>query len=110
MSKNMISITILLSAVITFILRALPFIAFRGSKRMPQKLEQLGKILPTAVMAVMLVYCLKDVGDNIKIIGIPKILAVVATAVLYKWKHNTLISILIGTVFYMILLRLVSIT
>ena len=77
---------------------------------MPQKLEQLGKILPTAVMAVMLVYCLKDVGDNIKIIGIPKILAVVATAVLYKWEHNTLISILIGTVFYMILLRLVSIT
>ena len=36
--------------------------------------------------------------------GIRQIAAGLVVAVTYKWKHNTLFSILIGTVVYMVLL------
>lgn len=95
-----------ISAGITFLLRALPFLAFRGEKKMPKRLERLGKILPSAIMAVLIVYCLKDMGDDSIRIGFPKITAVVLVSISYKWKHNTLLSILTGTLCYMILLQI----
>ena len=38
-------------------------------------------------------------------LAFPKGIAVVVVAVSYKWKHNTLISIAVGTSLYMVLLR-----
>lgn len=104
MSTSMVFITIFVSAAITFFLRALPFLVFRGGKKMPEKLVYLGKILPSAIMAVLIVYCLKDAGDNWTGIGIPKLIAVGVVAVSYVWKHSTFISILAGTVCYMALI------
>ena len=69
-SKEMIFIAILVSAIITFALRALPFVAFRGGRQMPEKLIYLGKILPSAIMAVLIVYCLKDAIQNVRGVGI----------------------------------------
>lgn len=106
MSTGRILIVILISAILTFFLRALPFLFFRGEKRMPEKLAYLGSILPSAIMAVLIVYCLKDIGGDWLGIGIPKMLAVGFVALTYKWKHNTLLSILGGTVGYMILLHI----
>ncbi len=98
-----IVITILISAVITFLIRALPFIFFNGSRQMPEKVRKLGEVLPSAIMAVLIVYCLKDseISSNL----LCKLVAVVAVAITYKQKHNTLISILIGTLCYMLLIR-----
>ncbi len=106
MRTSMTIAAIGISAGITFLLRALPFLAFRGEKKMPKRLERLGKILPSAIMAVLIVYCLKDMGDDSIRIGFPKITAVVLVAISYKWKHNTLLSILTGTLCYMILLQI----
>lgn len=106
MRTSMMIAAIGISAGITFLLRALPFLAFRGEKKMPKRLERLGKILPSAIMAVLIVYCLKDMGDDSIRIGFPKITAVVLVAISYKWKHNTLLSILTGTLCYMILLQI----
>lgn len=64
---------------------------------MPDWLDRLGKTLPSAIMAVLIVYCLKDVGSDVVHIGLPKIAAVVIVALSYKWKHNTLVSIAVGT-------------
>ena len=80
---------VLVSAACTLFMRALPFLFFRGNKPLPAWLERLGKVLPSAIMAVLVVYCL----------------AVVALS--YRWKHNTLLSILLGTVAVMITMRLV---
>ena len=96
---------IILSAVITFSLRAFPFLIFRGKRRMPEHLVYLGNILPAAIMAVLIVYCLKDVAGNFEMYGVPQLTAVLVVAVSYKWKHNTLISILLGTVSYMMFLH-----
>lgn len=97
---------ILISAVITFTLRALPFIVFNDKRKMPEKMIYLGKILPLSIMAVLVIYCLKDVGDDFMGNGIFKVISVLVVAVTYKMKHSTLISILCGTICYMCLIRL----
>lgn len=106
MNHTMVFVTIFAAAVITFALRAVPFVIFHGARKMPGWLERLGKMLPSAIMAVLIVYCLKDIGEDWIGVGIPCILAVAVVAFSYKWKHNTLISIVFGTAAYMLLLTL----
>ncbi len=96
---------ITMSAAITFFLRALPFLIFRGEAKMPAWLEQLGKKLPAAIMAVLLVYCLKDAKSEPVSQGIPLLIASLFVGITYKWKHNTFFSIVGGTVVYMVLIR-----
>lgn len=98
-------IVILLSAGITFILRALPFLIFRGKRKMPEFLIRLNEVLPAGIMAVLIVYCLKDVTDAFCFQGLAKIISTVTVVVTYKWKHNTLFSIVAGTALYMVLLQ-----
>lgn len=106
MNREMIFVAIFISAVITFGLRALPFVAFRGGRQMPEKLIYLGKILPSAIMAVLIVYCLKDAIQDMRGAGIAQFVAVIVVAVSYKWKHNTLVSIALGTVCNMLLVSI----
>lgn len=97
---------VLVSAAITFGLRSLPFLIFRSENDLPDQVKRLGEILPAAIMAILIVYCVKDVGDNFMADGIWRLTASLIVAVSYKWKHNTLLSILLGTVSYMALLRI----
>lgn len=71
---------------------------------MPGWMKRLGLILPSAIMAVLIVYCLK--GAKSDLIG-TGIIAVLVVAVSYKWKHNTFISIIAGTAVYMVMLRVI---
>lgn len=94
------------SALITFGLRALPFLAVSGSRKMPASLERLGRALPSAIMAVLIIYCMKDIPTGGISAAVPKLLAAAVVFITYKWKHQTLVSILLGTISYMMLLRL----
>ena len=98
---------VLVSAACTLFMRALPFLFFRGNKPLPAWLERLGKVLPSAIMAVLVVYCLKDAVLAPRENALPQALGVAAVALSYRWKHNTLLSILLGTVAVMITMRLV---
>lgn len=100
-------LAILLAAVITFALRALPFLIFYGERKMPEFLVKLGAVLPAAIMAVLIIYCLKDIAVDWRANAPSKILAVLTVGISYKWKHNTLISIAAGTAVYMILIRMI---
>ena len=100
-------LAILLAAVITFALRALPFLIFYGERKMPEFLVKMGAVLPAAIMAVLIVYCLKDIAVDWRANAPSKILAVLTVGISYKWKHNTLISIAAGTAVYMILIRMI---
>ncbi|MDY3855388.1 MAG: AzlD domain-containing protein [Butyribacter sp.] len=106
MNNQYVLTAILLSAVCTFALRALPFLITGRMKEKSEKLEFLGQILPPAIMSVLLVYCLKDVPTDIKMIGVPKISGVLVTGISYVWKNNTFLSIILGTVTYMLLIQL----
>lgn len=97
---------ILVSAVCTLTLRALPFVLFRKDKAMPAWLSRLGEALPSAIMAVLVVYCLKDIPAQPIKAGVPQLLGVAIVALTYRWKRNTLLSIALGTVGYMLLIHL----
>lgn len=94
-------------AIGTQLTRWLPFWMFPESREPPTIVEYLGKVLPSATMGLLVVYCLKDVtwlsGDH----GLPQILAILAVVVLHRWKGNTLLSIAGGTAVYMFLLQVV---
>lgn len=106
MTTSYFLIAVIISALITFGLRAFPFLVFSGSHKMPASLERLGQVLPSAIMAVLIVYCMKDIPSGGISAAVPKLFAAVVVFLTYKWKHQTLISILLGTISYMIFLHL----
>lgn len=91
----------------TLITRFLPFILFPAGKEKPRYLEYLGKTLPYATMGLLVVYCLKGVDLLGPTHGLPEILAVAAVAALHCWKRNSLLSIGVGTIFYMFLVQVI---
>lgn len=95
---------ILISALCTLSMRALPFLLL-GNRRLPAWLERLGRALPSAIMAVLVVYCLKDGVTDPLHTGLQEAAGLGVTAASYIWKHNTLLSILLGTVTYMLAIR-----
>lgn len=92
-------------AVCTLLTRALPFLVFGGKREVPQVVRYLGRVLPPAIMAILVVYCLKSVNLFSGSHGLPEIIASLAVVVLHLWKKNTLLSIGIGTVCYMFLVQ-----
>ena len=100
-------IIILVIAVITFALRATPFILFNKKGTTPKSITYLGNALPPAVMGMLIVYSLKSVTPLNFPFGLPEAIAILAVALLHIWKKNSLISILGGTVLYMVLIQVV---
>ncbi len=91
----------------TVITRFLPFVLFPAGKERPRYLEYLSQTLPYAAMGLLVVYCLKGVELTGPSHGLPEFLAVAAVAALHCWKRNSLLSIGVGTVFYMLLVQVV---
>lgn len=98
---------ILTIAVLTFGLRAAPFVLFSRTGETPKVITYLGNTLPPAVMGMLIVYCLRNISVLESPFGIPELIAVVSVAVLHLWRKNNLLSILGGTVLYMVLIQLV---
>ena len=98
-------VLIAVMALITMLLRFMPFLLF--SKNTPGPIVYLGEVLPYSIIAMLVVYCLKDVDFLGTTHGIPEIISVLLVVILHKWKHNTLLSILGGTVCYMLLVQIV---
>ena len=96
---------VLVVVLVTAATRFLPFLIFR--KKAPPFVEYLGKVLPCAIMGMLVVYCLKDVELAGPYFGAPQLIGCAAVALLHIWKRNTLLSIAGGTVFYMILVQMI---
>ena len=98
---------IVVATLVTAATRFLPFLIFGNGKKTPDLIVYLGKVLPYAIMGMLVVYCLKNVSFLQAPFGIPELLGCAAVAVLHIWKRNTLLSIGAGTVLYMLLVQLV---
>ena len=107
MTKERALIIILLVAVCTLITRLIPFVLFGGKRQVPKAVEYLGQILPPAIMATLVVYCLKVADLFSASHGIPEFVSVAVTALLHVWKRNVLLSIAAGTACYMFLVQVV---
>ena len=96
---------ILISTAATFFTRAFPFLLF-GRKQPSKTVLYVGKYLPSAVIAILVVYCLLGSGFEVNTV-LPKFIAGFAVVVLHVWKRNNLLSIGLGTIIYMALVQLV---
>lgn len=94
-------------AGVTAAIRFAPFIVFRSAEATPEFIRRLGGQLPRAVMGMLVVYCLRNVSVTAPSHALPEAAACAVTALLYLWRRNTLLSILAGTVCYMILIQAV---
>lgn len=95
------------SALVIMATRFLPFLIFGENRKTPPIIEYLGKVLPFAIMGMLVIYCMKDVAILSWPHGIPELIGCVIVAALHIWKRNSLLSIGVGTVCYMLLVQLV---
>lgn len=102
MTQLHIWLTVAVIAAVTMLLRFLPFLIFNGQRKTPKIIAKLSNTLPCAVMGMLVVYCLKDLRFSSVADFLPAVLSCLVVVVLHVWKRNTLLSILSGTVFYML--------
>ena len=98
---------IVVITLVTMLTRFLPFLIFRGDTQTPPLISYLGRVLPYAIMGMLVVYCLKGISFVSAPYGLPELLGVAAVVALHLWKRNTLLSIAGGTVCYMLLVQLI---
>ena len=106
LSTTQIFLMIFIPGLITQLLRALPFVMF-GRRAISPTIRTLGATLPFAIMAVLVVYCLRCVSFRRYSYGVPELIGIFITAGLHLWKRHMLLSIAAGTITYMLLIRYV---
>ena len=94
-------------AIVTIALRFLPFFIFGGKRKTPEIILYLGKVLPYAIMGMLVIYCLRGVTIGGINEAAAQLAACAAVVLLHLWKRNTLLSIIGGTAMYMFLLQVV---
>ena len=99
-------IVIAICAAVTFLERALPFLIF-GKREVPGVVRYLGRVLPMAIMATLVLYCIKDISFTVLSGWLPYLIGIAVTALLHLWKSNSLLSIAGGTAVYMVLVQFV---
>ena len=97
---------ILISGVATFLTRLLPFVLFGRGREMPPKLKKIADILPSAVIAVLVVYGVSPQLATLSTDTIAALSALALTVLLHLWRGNTLLSMFAGTTAYMVLIRI----
>jgi len=100
-------IIILLVAGVTFFTRVVPFVLFPKDKEVNVLVKYLGKVLPPAVIGMLVVYCFKSVNVIKSPFGIPEFIAGAVVVALHVWKRNNLLSIGVGTVLYMVMIQFI---
>ena len=98
-------ITIAMVVLGTMITRFLPFILFPADRQTPSYIRYLGKVLPSAALGLLVIYCLKDVNFAGGNYGLPEMIAMAAIVALHFWKRKMLLSIAGGTLVYMLLVQ-----
>lgn len=94
-----------LLALATMLTRFIPFLVFGKKQKTPKMIDYLGKVLPAAMMGLLVAYCFKSVKITDYREVLPAVIASGAVVGLHLWKRNTILSIAAGTVLYMILIR-----
>lgn len=106
LSTSQMLITVLVAGAVTFATRLIPFAAF-GKREVPKIVKYLGDIMPPAIIGILIIYCIKD-GYTFDMNTLaPQLIAIALTVIVHLWKRNTLISISVGTVSYMLIIHYV---
>lgn len=98
-------IIILVMGLMTLATRILPVMIFGRGERVPDYILYLGKVVPYTAMGLLIVYCLRDVQVTESPHALPELISITAVTLTYLWKRNTILSVVVGTVLYMILIQ-----
>lgn len=91
----------------TLITRFLPFLVFPANRPAPKYIQYLGKMLPSAALGILVIYCFKEVDFLSGSHGLPELICAAVVAFLHLWKRQMLLSIAVGTILYMLLIQFV---
>lgn len=105
MSNTYIILTLITSGVVTFAIRLFPFLVLRNQTNLSNRMQFISAVLSQAIITILVVYCLKEISFTNAPFGIPELIAVAIVVLLQWWKENTLLSIFVPTVIYMVLLQ-----
>ena len=105
MGNRYVILVIAVMAIVTILLRFLPFLVFDRGEQSPGWISYLGKVLPPAVISLLLVYCLRNINLTEGNHGLPELLCVAVAVLLHSWKRNTLLSIGVSTLLYMVIVQ-----
>lgn len=94
-------------ALCTFLTRALPFLIFKNANQLPHSVIYLGKVLPMAIMLCLIVYCIRESAFFVYPYGLPQIISIACVICLHLWKRNNMISIIGGTLLYMLFVQVI---
>lgn len=103
MNRDVLIVSMLILG--TLVTRFLPFLLFPAGKKTPEFVTYLGKTLPYASIGLLVVYCLRELDVVHSPHGLPEIIAVAVVAGLHWWRRNSLLSIGVGTILYMVLVQ-----
>lgn len=106
MSNEKAVLAIAVMSAVTVLIRFAPFLLLSG-RETPRLIAYLGRVLPYAIMGMLVVYCLKGVSFAAVGTFLPELIAGAVVVASYVWRRNTLLSIIGGTVCYMLLVQLV---
>ncbi|MCI6019526.1 MAG: AzlD domain-containing protein [Clostridiales bacterium] len=98
-------IIILIAGLCTLLTRAVPFLIWGGKRPMPPLIKNIADKLPAAIMAILVIYCLKDLSPAHPSAFFASFAALAVVVILHLWKRNMLLSIAVGTIVYMVLIR-----
>ena len=101
------ALIIAVAGAVTLMLRFLPFLVFSGKRETPPYIVYLGKVLPYAIMGMLVIYCLRGISFTAAANFLPELIACAVVVLAHVWKRNTLLSIISGTVCYMLLVQFV---
>ena len=101
------ALIIIVAGAVTLLLRFLPFLIFNGKRETPPYIIYLGKVLPYAIMGMLVIYCLRGISFTATANYLPELIACAVVVLAHVWKRNTLLSIISGTVCYMLLVQFV---
>ena len=107
MTDMQYALMVAVMAAVTAALRFLPFLIFGEKRKTPAFIAYLGRVLPYAVMGMLVIFCFKNVSFLQAPFGLPELMASAVVVGLHVWRRNTLLSILSGTAVYMVLVQLV---
>ncbi len=99
------AITIGIVVLGTQFTRWIAFFLFPSHKPIPDYIQYMGKVLPSAIFGMLVIYCYKNVNFLEGYHGVPELLASSVVILLHAWKNNMFLSIGVGTILYMVLIQ-----
>lgn len=94
-------------ATVTWLTRAIPYILFGGQKELPETVEYLGNVLPASIMIILVIYCLRNINLTAFPFGLAELISVAVVILAQIIKKDSIFSMILGTICYMVLIRTV---